>query len=265
MGALTQDQIAAQMAGSGLTEQGVLNQAAADAVKTTPFADKLSAGFNAATASPQAATSFLKDNAKNLMYAAGPAVMAGANVESKLPQTVTRPGMIRPYTYDPYGGTYAAGVPYEATARAAGGGLMGMADGGYNPGVLDFAQRSEPVVRMASGGIAAFDNGGFVTGGGGYTPEQMQRFIAIKAAEDKAAAEKLAAYTPSDPILAPMLAQGVKGMLHGETDEQAYNRIKQMDMEEKGGFLCSFSLIFFFFFFGGSTETLSPLKTGKKT
>jgi hypothetical protein len=143
--------------GQAASEMALKSQADALA---TPFADRLSAGFDAATASPQAATSFVKDNAKNLMYAAGPAVLAGANVESKLPQTVTKPGMIRPYSYDPYGGTYEAGVPYEATANAAEGGLMGMADGGYNPGVLDFAQRSEPVVRMASGGIASFADGG---------------------------------------------------------------------------------------------------------
>jgi hypothetical protein len=94
-----------------------------------------------------------KDNLKNLMYAAGPAILAGANVQSKGPQTVTKPGMIRPYSYDPYGGTYTAGTPYEATpTKAADGGLMGMADGGYNPGQLNFAQRSEPVVRMAEGG-----------------------------------------------------------------------------------------------------------------
>jgi hypothetical protein len=38
--------------------------------------------------------------------------------------------------------------------KAAGGGLMGMDDGGYNPGQLNFMQRSEPVVRMAAGGTA---------------------------------------------------------------------------------------------------------------
>jgi len=32
--------------------------------------------------------------------------------------------------------------------------LMGMNDGGYSPGQLDFMQRSEPVVRMAAGGTA---------------------------------------------------------------------------------------------------------------
>lgn len=125
--------------------------------------DKMSAGFNSATSSPEAMGQFAKANAKNLMYAAGPAIMAGANVQAKGPQTVTKPGMIRPYSFDPYGGTYTAGTPYEAApTRAAEGGLMGMNAGGYAPGQLDFAQRSEPVVRMAEGGIAGYAPGGYV-------------------------------------------------------------------------------------------------------
>ena len=123
-------------------------------------ADKLSAGFNAVTKDPTSAGAFLKANAKPLMYGAAP-LLAGDAVQAKMPQTVTRPGMIRPYSFDPYGGTYTAGTPYEAMpAKAAGGGLMGMADGGYSPGQLDFAERSEPVVRMASGGVVALAAGG---------------------------------------------------------------------------------------------------------
>jgi hypothetical protein len=69
--------------------------------------------------------------------------------------------MIRPYSYDPYGGTYTAGTPYEAQVKkAADGGLMGMNNGGYNPGQLDFTQQSEPVMRMAEGGIAGYAIGG---------------------------------------------------------------------------------------------------------
>jgi hypothetical protein len=127
-----------------------------------PFADRLSTGFNTVTKNPDLAGTFLKGNAKNLMYAAGPAIMAGENVENKLPRTLTKPGMIRPFSFDPYSGTYTALEPYEATpTRAADGGLMSMDDGGYNPGDLAFAERSEPVVRMAEGGIAALAKGGF--------------------------------------------------------------------------------------------------------
>jgi hypothetical protein len=92
---------------------------------------------------------------------------------------VTKPGMIRPYSFDPYGGTYTAGTPYEAApTKVADGGLMGLAAGGMagygdgddvprrtidgmaQGGMYDFAQRSEPVVRMASGGIAGYAVGG---------------------------------------------------------------------------------------------------------
>jgi len=94
-----------------------------------------------------------------------------------MPQTVTQPGMIRPYSYDPISQQYFGGTPY----RAAEGGLMGMAAGGIagygdgddvprrtidgmaQGGMYDFAQRSEPVVRMASGGIAGYANGGAPT------------------------------------------------------------------------------------------------------
>jgi hypothetical protein len=158
--------MAFNLADSGVSSVGAdaARQAAAERIAAASPFEKMSAGFNSATSSPQAAGAFLKDNAKNLMYAAGPAILAGANVQSKGPQTITKPGMIRPYSFDPYGGTYTAGTPYEAMpTKAANGGLMGMDDGGYSPGQLDFTQRSEPVVRMASGGVVA------LAGGGDYT------------------------------------------------------------------------------------------------
>ena len=157
--------LSAEVGGEALKAAGLTGEAALTAeadqiaqraieeklTTASPF-DKLSAGASQAVSSPQAAGAFLKDNAKNLMYAAGPAILAGANVQSKGPQTITKPGMIRPYSFDPYGGTYTAGTPYEAMpTKAADGGLMGMNDGGYAPGQLNFAERSEPVVRMAGG------------------------------------------------------------------------------------------------------------------
>jgi len=130
------------------------------ATDASPFA-KLSAGASQATSSPTAMGQFAKDNFKNIAYTAAP-ILADQAVTSKLPTTTTKPGMIRPYSFDPYGGTYTAGTPYEAMpTKAAEGGLMGMADGGYNPGQLNFAQRSEPVVRMADGGgVVALAAGG---------------------------------------------------------------------------------------------------------
>jgi hypothetical protein len=120
----------------------------------------LSKGFDLAKANPMQA---IKDYGKPLMYAAGPAILAAASTEKGLPQTVTKPGMIRPYSYNPYSGGFVGGTPYEAApTKAAEGGLMGMAAGGYSPGMFDFAQKSEPVVRMAEGGIAGYAPGGYV-------------------------------------------------------------------------------------------------------
>jgi hypothetical protein len=125
----------------------------------TPY-EKLSSGFDSFKNNPMGMT---KSLAMPAAMAFGPAILAGENVQAKGPQTVTKPGMIRPYSFDPYGGTYTAGTPYEAApTRAADGGLMSMNDGGYAPGQLNFAQRSEPVVRMAEGGIAGYAPGGYV-------------------------------------------------------------------------------------------------------
>jgi len=146
----------------------VAQQAAAERIAAASPFEKLTAGAKAVAENPMGYAT--KDNLKYLAAAAGPAIMAGANVQSKGPQTVTKPGMIRPYSFDPYGGTYTAGNPYEATPAkpAARGGLMGLAAGGIagygdgddvprqngmaQGGMYDFAQRSEPVVRMAEGG-----------------------------------------------------------------------------------------------------------------
>ena len=151
------------------------NATARVATNASPF-EKLSAGFDAAKANPSSLLT--KDNFKYAAAAAGP-ILADQAVTSKLPVTATKPGYIRPYSFDPYGGTYTAGTPYEAMpTRAAGGGLMGMAAGGmagYEDdeegmatggmgGMFNFAQQSEPVVRMAEGGIAHFVLGGEVKG-----------------------------------------------------------------------------------------------------
>jgi hypothetical protein len=114
----------------------------------TPFADRLSEGANVVKNDPM---KYLKANAMPLLYAAGPAILAGESAENNMPKTTT--SMITPYSFDPYSGTYTAATPY----RAAEGGLMGMDDGGYSPGQLDFTQQSEPVVRMATGGVSDAD------------------------------------------------------------------------------------------------------------
>jgi len=145
--------MAYNLTNAGVTDTVAANaaqQAAAERVAAASPFEKISAGFDAAKANPSSLLT--KDNFKYAAAAAAP-ILADQAVTSKLPTTTTKPGMIRPYSFDPYGGTYTAGTPYEAIpTKAADGGLMGMADGGYNPGQLNFAQRSEPVVRMAAGG-----------------------------------------------------------------------------------------------------------------
>ena len=147
-----------------------------EAAAATPF-DKLSAGADVAKAADNP-MGYLKANAKPLMYAAGPAILAAASAKENMPKTVTQPGMIRPYSYNPYSGGFVGGNPYEAQFKsAANGGLMGMAAGGMagygdgddvprrindgmaQGGMYEFAQRSEPVVRMAEGGILKMAGG----------------------------------------------------------------------------------------------------------
>ena len=136
-----------------LLQQQVTERMAA----ATPY-EKLSSGFDAFKNNP---TGMARSLAMPAAMAFGPAILAGANVKNNMPQTVTKPGMIRPYSY--FNGQYVAGNPYEAApTRAAEGGLMGMNNGGYSPGQLDFTQQSEPVMRMAEGGIAGYAPGGYV-------------------------------------------------------------------------------------------------------
>jgi hypothetical protein len=164
--------MAYNLADAGVTDAGIqslgnveaanqaLQQQAAERVAAASPFDKISAGFDAAKANPS--SMITKDNFKYAAAAAAP-ILADQAVTSKLPVTATKPGMIRPYSFDPYGGTYTAGTPYEAMpTRAAGGGLMGMDDGGYSPGQLNFAQQSEPVMRMAEGGIAGYAGGDLI-------------------------------------------------------------------------------------------------------
>jgi hypothetical protein len=148
-------QIAGEGAKDTLLQQQVTDRMAA----ATPY-EKLSSGFDAFKNNP---TGMAKSLAMPAAMAFGPAILAGENVQAKGPQTITKPGMIRPYSYDPYGGTYTAGTPYEAQVKtAARGGLMGMNDGGYNPGKLDFTGGGEPVVRMAEGGVPGYAGGDLI-------------------------------------------------------------------------------------------------------
>jgi hypothetical protein len=172
---------------------------------------------------------FAKAN-KNYLYSAGASAMLSPEDEEGMPETKRDPGYIRPARYDWRTGKYEYFEPVKASEW----GTRNLSEytNANDPNArTPIGRKAGGLMALANGGAIAFDDGGFVVGGGRTSPEEIQRLTAIKAKEDADAAAKLAAYTPSDPILAPMLAAGVKGMLHGETDEQAYNRIKQMDMD----------------------------------
>jgi len=153
--------MAFNLADAGVSEAGIqsnvtaanqaLQQQAAERVAAASPFDKLSAGAKSVAENPMQFAN--KDNFKYLAAAAGP-ILADQAIKSNMPTTTTKPGMIRPYSFDPYGGTYTAGTPYEtAPAKAAGGGLMGMANERFN-----FARSGGPVVGMANGGYTQFTN-----------------------------------------------------------------------------------------------------------
>jgi hypothetical protein len=195
MGALTQDQITAQMAESGLTQQGVLNQAAADATKSalTNTGQAVSSGFNAATATPAAMGAFAKQNLGNLAYAAAP-IAAGLMVPTttKLPDPKDT-GRIRQMAFninpdtgrpDPLYGMRE--MPVVKTSEFGDKTFKGQRDLFYqqnsnpyqNPyqlgvGSLNQPPQQQQITPMAGGGIVALAGGGDVVRMAGGTPPAM--------------------------------------------------------------------------------------------
>jgi hypothetical protein len=192
---------ATQMGLSDLAKQQMIDEAgsatARVATDASPFA-KLSAGVDAAKANPMQFAN--KDNFKYLAAAAGP-ILADQAIKSNMPTTVTKPGMIRPYSFDPYGGTYTAGTPYETVpTKAAGGGLMGMANERFN-----FARSGGPVVGMADGGPTYKQ----------YSNEEIGKYLTDNPNVDIAAATK---QFNADPAA---VNQYISGLASGYTDPTA--------------------------------------------
>jgi hypothetical protein len=184
-------------------DEGAMQQGMSELTGKTTTGELLSKGFGVAKDDPM---KYLKANAKPLMYAAGPAILAAASAKENMPKTVTQPGMIRPYSYNPYSGGFVGGNPYEAQMKvSAKGGLMGMAAGGIagygdgddvprrtidgmaQGGMYDFAQRSEPVVRMAEGGIAGYagNTGSLVKDQSGMSQTDINTALANALQADK--------------------------------------------------------------------------------
>jgi hypothetical protein len=103
------------------------DQAMSEAGKNIPMADRLSAGFSSATASPTDAFNFAKDNFKYGLAAASP-IIADAMVptSTKMPTSAARPGYIRPFSFDPATQSLTQLPPF----RAKNGGLLALAGGG---------------------------------------------------------------------------------------------------------------------------------------
>jgi DNA-binding CsgD family transcriptional regulator len=153
----------------------VAKQAAQNYAANLPVTDRLSAGLSGLTekAGRDAFMQGLggtKGAFRNAYMAATP-LFAAETAKAGMPQTTTQMGKITPYVTDEYGnlrpaGSYNVGeFPGFAAIReryGAKGGLMGLAEGGVadssedafsRGGMFDFTQRSEPVVRMADGGV----------------------------------------------------------------------------------------------------------------
>jgi hypothetical protein len=149
-----------QNAGSSLAGEGAASaaqQAAAEKIASASPFDKLSAGFDAAKANPSSLLT--KDNAKYLLAASAP-ILADQAVKANLPTTTTRPGEVHTFSYNPYNQYYTPTGNYEVPVKkAAGGGLMGMDNGGYNPGQLNFTGGGSPIVGMAEGGVPGYAEG----------------------------------------------------------------------------------------------------------
>ena len=136
-GALSSEAGNAALAAEGLTGDAALTSAADDVAQraigerlasATPY-DKMSAGFKAVTDSPAAFGNFAKNN-----WQAGLAAISPMMADQGVQTTTKRPdtGMIRNYTFDPYGQTYTSAGNYPASEYKgmAQGGIVALAEGG---------------------------------------------------------------------------------------------------------------------------------------
>jgi len=137
--------------------------------------DKFSAGFNAATASPSAALEFAKNNYGSGLMAVAPTV-ADQMVQTTTPAP-TRKGQIHPFRYDDGQFTRLNAIDADKFQGFADG---GMAQDNAGLGMFNYAQM-QPAVdlhpnsgvgtqKMAEGGVAHFD-------GGGYTASDVANYL----------------------------------------------------------------------------------------
>ena len=165
-GALSSEAGNAALANAELTGQAALSPAADEIAQraigerlasATPY-DKLATGFKAVTDSPAAFGNFAKNNIGAGLAAISP-MMAdeGVQTTTKRPDT----GMIRNYTFDPYGQTYTSAGNYPASE------YKGMADGGIVALAAGGDYRSLTKDSSAADIASAYKQ--FTTAGGGDT------------------------------------------------------------------------------------------------
>jgi len=141
MAGMSPEQIAAAMNETGLTQQGVLNQAAADAATTfakSGATSQMGAGLEAITKSPEAFGTFAKDNWKTLAAATVPPMLASEGVKTTTPRPMDT-GYIRQKKFNPYTQQYVDLEPVKASewgsrrfSDYADGGIVALADGGVS-------------------------------------------------------------------------------------------------------------------------------------
>jgi hypothetical protein len=151
--AVAEAPVFASDAAGDLARAQYYNDAIAPKMASASNFDKLSSGVGELFNNPSKVMDSMGggfNTIKNIGSAAAP-LLGAEEVKANMPKTTTQPGKIRTFSYDPYGQIYTPTGDYEVPVKAADGGLMGMYDD-YNANQLNFAQRNEPVVRMADGG-----------------------------------------------------------------------------------------------------------------
>jgi hypothetical protein len=142
---------------------------ATQAIAAAPKADVLSAGFNAATASPTAAMNFAKANMMPLAAAAAPiAADMMVPTTTKMPEN-KNPAYIRQKRFDPISQTYTSMDPVLASewgARnfsdayakpMAGGGIVALAEGGVS--ATDYFLANPDVAKAYNEDIGGYAKG----------------------------------------------------------------------------------------------------------
>jgi len=202
-GELAQGQISANMPtlAEGATQTQIadyakqvndLRTAGLQGASQLPMADKLSAGFSSATASPTDALAFAKNNMMPLAAAAGPiAADLMTPTVTKMPD-ISSNAEINQSIYDPYSGTYRRLAPVPAANYGT-------------PAYKPFNEGG--IVALNHGGVAHYDGstGSLVGGAKDYT--NLYNTFGGKEAYEKVAADYLKATNNNTAGLAEVMAQ----------------------------------------------------------